>query len=133
MLKRKQAASSGVCALAGETADACGALGDGILPICDKHLAALNRKITESRIPEHMRQEIRDKAGEALLFNRGNGDVFALNATGIFILKAVMAGEDVSVILSGLRETFAVDSVPEAIRHLNAFLGELLALDFMQA
>ncbi len=117
------------CVLEGDTAEACPIPEKEELPVCINHIRKLNEKINRTKIPDHIRKNILEKGSESFIFNRQNGAVYSLNATGTFFLRELIRGKDFRAMLENLRHDFDVDSMDNAIHDLHSFLNALQNID----
>jgi hypothetical protein len=114
------------CVFEGDAEEVCPLPEKKELPVCINHIRELNEKINGTKIPDHLRENLLEKGRDSFIFNRQNGSVYSLNATGTFFLKEIISGKDTRTILENLRQDFDVDSMDEAVRDFQSFLDEIL-------
>jgi len=119
------------CVLADEKAGACTAVEHTTLPLCKFHIEDLERTIKRIREADHLRESLTEKGGEAFLFNRKSGTVYALNTTGTFIVKEILSGKNPISLIEDMHEAFLTDSRTEAVRDLFGFLREVQKTDLI--
>jgi len=117
------------CVFDGDAAEACPPLKKEELPVCINHIRKLNDEIDQTNIPDHIRESIIKRGNDSFIFNRQNGSVYSLNATGAFFLREIISGKDTRTILDNLRRDFEVDSIRDAAKDLHSFLNELQKID----
>jgi hypothetical protein len=117
------------CVFDGDAAEACPPPKKEELPVCINHIRKLNDKIDQMNIPDHIRESILKRGSDSFIFNRQNGAVYSLNATGAFFLREIISGKDTRAMLDNLRRDFEVDSIRDAIKDLHSFLNDLQKID----
>lgn len=119
------------CALADEDSAVCTPVENKHLPLCKTHLKYLERTVARMGQTNHRWESMTEKGGDAFVFNRQSGAVYALNMTGVFIVKKIISGQDPVSIIEDLRQTFAVDSRIEILKDLFGFLREVQKTDLI--
>ncbi|MCX5853188.1 MAG: PqqD family protein [Deltaproteobacteria bacterium] len=117
------------CVFDGDAAEACPPPEKEELPVCINHIRKLNDEIDQMNIPDHIRESILKRGSDSFIFNRQNGTVYSLNATGAFFLREIISGKDTRAILDNVRRDFEVDSMRDAAKDLHSFLNELQKID----
>lgn len=131
MPRRKTETDQIRCALADEKAGVCTSPVNRTLPLCRAHLEDLERTMKRILEADHLRKSMTEKGGDAFLFNRKSGAVYALNTTGAFIVKEIMSGKDPAAIIEDMHQTFVTDSWIEIVKDIFAFLREVQKTDLI--
>jgi len=130
MKKKSGATPTRSCLLQSRQEAAC-APPEGKLPICGRHRDDLNRRFTAA-VPGHVRENFMEKGDNAFIFNRKNGTVYSLNATGTFIFREFLAGRDFCAVLEEMDRRFEVGSDAELLDDVKHFWETLRDAELLQ-
>jgi hypothetical protein len=129
MPKKNNVLDQNHCVFDGDASEACPPPEKEELPVCINHIRKLDDEIDQMNIPDHILESIIKRGSDSFIFNRKNGAVYLLNATGAFFLREIISGKDTRAILDNLRRDFEVDSIREVVKDLHSFLNELQKID----
>jgi len=104
---------------------------EGKLPVCGRHRDDLNRRFTAA-VHGHVQENFMEKGDNAFIFNRKNGTVYSLNATGTLIFREFLAGRDFCAVLEEMDRRFEVGSDAELLDDVKHFWETLRNAGLLQ-